>query len=88
MSSTQLKVTNNSDIPIKAVLVWGASEIGTKDIGTGGQTGGIGCEYVWYDLRINNNNINTQVAMENGVYGDSSWNFAGSATGGYSLLRT
>ena len=88
VASTQLTVTNNSDIPVKAVLVWGFSTIGTADIGTGGQSGNIPCEYVWYDLRIKNNNIDTQVAMENGVYGHSSWNFAGTATDGYSLLKT
>jgi hypothetical protein len=86
MASTQLSVTNNSDIPIKARLIWGASEIGSADIQPRA-SGNIGCEWVWYDLRIINNNINTEIAMQNGVYGESSWIFAGTTTQGYQLLK-
>jgi hypothetical protein len=86
MASTKLSVTNNSDIPIKAQLIWGASDIGSADIKPK-NSGSIPCEYVWYDLRIFNTNINTQIGMQNGVYGESSWLFAGTVKEGYNLLK-
>jgi hypothetical protein len=93
MASTNLyvTVTNNSDIPIRARLIWAKSEIGSSNIDPT-KSGNIGCEWKWYDLRImNRNNMDVEgfyeeVAIQTGVYGESSWSFAGTTTQGYQLI--
>jgi hypothetical protein len=92
VASTSITVENRSDIPITAKLTWGFSDVGSVGIPANNweqkgpsPTNSIPCEYVWYDLRISNNNNGIEVLMQKAIKGGTSWFFDGNATDGYHL---
>ena len=68
MASTSVNIHNNSDKAIHAKLLWAASLIGEVRIQPR-SSGQIGCEYVWYDLFILDNNDGKDLCKSLGIYG-------------------
>lgn len=82
--SAGVKVYNESDVTIDAKLFWGYSRISSHKISPNDYAT-LSCGYVFYDLKIFNDNTDKELVQKNGVYGSSSWNFAGNVHDGYSL---
>jgi hypothetical protein len=92
VASTSITVENRSDIPITAKLTWGLSDVGSVGIPANNweqkgpsPTNSIPCEYVWYDLRILNNDNGREALFKTAIRGGTSWFFDGNATDGYQL---
>jgi hypothetical protein len=75
MSSTAMRIKNNSDVQkvtakINILIEYGSTEIEK------GQWGSIDCEYVWYTLNCYNEN-NVLMYGKTSCYGNSSFELTG-----------